>query len=81
MSAVIGQSYNSYTPIQIARYTCMLANGGKSVDVSLIKSILDSDGNKVSKEEYEKKVNEKLGISNIPEVEDLNIKKKTWMLY
>ena len=76
LSAVIGQSYNSYTPIQIARYTCMLANGGKSVDVSLIKSILDSDGNKVSKEEYEKKVNEKLRISNIPEVEDLNIKKE-----
>ena len=76
LSAVIGQSYNDYTPIQIARYACMLANGGKSVDVTLIKSITDADGNKVSKEEYEKKVNEKLGLNDIPEVEDLNIKKE-----
>lgn len=55
LSAVIGQSYNSYTPIQIARYTSMLANGGKSVDVTLIKSIIDSDGNKVPKDENEKR--------------------------
>ena len=78
LSAVIGQSYNDYTPIQIARYACMLANGGKSVDVTLIKSITDADGNKVSKEEYEKKVNEKLGLNDIPEIEDLNIKKENW---
>ena len=76
LSAVIGQSYNSYTPIQIARYTSMLANGGKSVDVTLIKSIIDSDGNKVPKDENEKKINEKLGITDVPEVKDLNIKKE-----
>ena len=76
LSAVIGQSYNSYTPIQIARYTSMLANGGKSVDVTLIKSIIDSDGNKVPKDENEKKINEKLGITDVPKVKDLNIKKE-----
>ncbi len=76
LSAVIGQSYNSYTPIQIARYTSMIANGGKTVDVSLIKSIIDSDGNKVPKKEYEQKVNEKLGITNIQKIDDLNIKKE-----
>lgn len=76
LSAVIGQSYNDYTPIQIARYVSMLANGGKSVDVTLIKSITDADGNKISKDEYEKKIKEKLGIEDIPEVKDLNIKKE-----
>lgn len=76
LSAVIGQSYNSYTPIQIARYTSMLANGGKTVHVSLIKSIIDSEGNKVPKEEYEQQVNEKLGITNTQKIGDINIKKE-----
>ena len=76
LSAAIGQSYNSYTPIQIARYICMLANGGKSVDVSVIKSITDADGNSVSKEEIEQKVNEKLGIDNSCNLEDLNLKQE-----
>lgn len=76
LSAVIGQSYNNYTPIQIARYVSMLANGGKSVDVTLIKSITDTNENKIPKEEYESKINEKLGITNIQKVEDLNIKKE-----
>lgn len=77
LSAVIGQSYNSYTPIQMARYISMIANGGKKVDVTLIKSITDINGNQIPKEEYEEKINEKLGISNIEEVEDLNIKKES----
>ncbi len=76
LSAVIGQSYNNYTPIQVARYVSMIANGGKSVDVTLIKSITDENGNKIPKEQYETKINEKLGITNIPKVEDLNIKKE-----
>lgn len=77
LSAVIGQSYNSYTPIQMARYISMLANGGKSVDVTLIKSIVDDDNNAVPKEEYEKVVNEKLGITENTNVKDLNLKKQT----
>ena len=76
LSAVIGQSYNDYTPIQIARYTSMLANGGKAVDVTLIKSIIDANGNKVKKEEYEKSINKKLGLKDIQKVGDLNIKKE-----
>lgn len=77
LSAAIGQSYNSYTPIQMARYICMIANGGKAVDVSIIKSITDSNGNSISKDEIEQKVNKKLGIDNSCDVEDLNIKKET----
>lgn len=77
LSAAIGQSYNSYTPIQMARYICMIANGGKAVDVSVIKSITDADGNSIPKEEIEEKVNAKLGIDNSSNVEDLDIKQET----
>ncbi len=77
LSAAIGQSYNSYTPIQMARYICMIANGGKSVDVSVIKSITDANGNMIPKNEIEEKVNQKLGIDNSTKTEDLNIKKET----
>jgi penicillin-binding protein 2 len=78
LSASIGQSYNSYTPIQMARYICMIANGGKAVDVSVIKAITDSDGNNIPKEEINKKVNEKLGISEeVCKVEDLKLKTET----
>lgn len=76
LSAAIGQSYNSYTPIQIARYTSMLANGGKSVDVTLIKSIIDSNGNKIPKEEYEQEINKKLCINDLENIKDLDISKE-----
>lgn len=76
LSAVIGQSYNSYTPIQMARYISMIANGGKKVDVTLIKSITNINGNQIPREEYEQKISEKLGINNIETVEDLNIKEE-----
>ncbi len=77
LSAVIGQSYNSYTPIQMARYISMLANGGKQVDVTLIKSITDANGNQISKQEIEQKVNEKLGIDSSTKLEDLNLSQGT----
>lgn len=78
LSAAIGQSYNSYTPIQMARYICMIANGGKAVDVSVIKAITDTNGNSISKEEINKKVNEKLGIQEEEtRVEDLKLKADT----
>ena len=72
LSASIGQSYNEFTPIQMARYISMIANGGKNVDVSIIKSIINSDGSEVSKDEIETFVDEKLGTSNELE-EDLDI--------
>ena len=56
----------------------MIANGGKAVDVSVIKAITDSDGNNIPKEEINKKVNEKLGISDEDSrVEDLKLKTET----
>lgn len=74
LSAAIGQSYNSYTPIQMAKYISMLANGGEPIDVTIVKSINDVNGNQVSKEDITKFVNAKLGLTK-EKKENLNIKK------
>lgn len=49
LSAVIGQAENNFTPLQMARYIAMLANGGKSVNVSIIKDIVDANGASIRK--------------------------------
>ena len=64
LSAAIGQSYNNFTPIQMARYISMIANNGKNVDVSIVKSIIRSDGTEVSDEEIDNYVKEKIGTEN-----------------
>lgn len=43
----IGQGTHNYTTTQLARYTTMLANHGKSYDLSLVYKITDPDGNLV----------------------------------
>ena len=73
LSAAIGQSYNNFTPIQMAKYVSMLANGGKKLDITLVKTIINSDGTQMSKEEIERYVNKKLKLLNEDEDEDLNI--------
>ena len=74
LSAAIGQSYNNFTPIQMAKYISMLVNGGNPVDVSIIKTIKRNNGEEVSRQEIDAFTNEKLGME--PEnVEKLNIKK------
>ena len=75
LSAVIGQSYNSFTPLQMARYVSMIANGGKNVDTTLIKSIIRADGTEVSKEEIENYTKETIGTENEVK-EDLNVSKE-----
>lgn len=62
LSAAIGQSYNNFTPIQMAKYISMLTNGGNPIDVTIIKDIVKSDGTKVSREEINQYVNEKLNL-------------------
>ena len=62
-SAAIGQSYNNYSPLQMARYVSMIANGGNYVQPTLIKEIKDIEGNRVSNKEVEDYVNELLGIN------------------
>lgn len=62
ISAAIGQSYNTFTPLQMAKYVAMVANRGKKLDVTIVKSIINPDGSEVPKDEYEKYVNERLGL-------------------
>lgn len=75
LSASIGQTYNSFSPLQMAKYVSMLANGGKNIDVTLIKTIMKADGIEVSKEEINNYTNEKLGLKN-EVIEDLNVDSK-----
>ena len=75
LSAAIGQSYNSFSPLQMARYVSVLANGGKSIDVTLVKSIINADGTEVSKDEINAYVNNRLGLEEYKE-EDLDISSK-----
>ena len=72
LSAVIGQAENNFTPIQIAKYIAMLSNGGKKINVSVIKDIINADDSKVDKEEISKYVAQKLGLEET-EQEDLEI--------
>ncbi len=72
LSAAIGQSYNDFTPVQMARYLSILTNGGKRVDPTLIKSVINADGSEVSKEEISEYVYKKLGITK-EQVEDVQI--------
>ena len=71
LSAAIGQSYNTFTPLQMAKYVAMVANGGKKIDVTIVKSIINADGSEMPRNEYEGYVNEKLGLQQ-ENTEELN---------
>ena len=62
LNASIGQGDNEFSTLQMAKYISVLANGGKKVDVSIIRTIRNADGSEVSKEEINKFVNHKLKI-------------------
>ena len=64
LNAAIGQGDNNFTPMQIAKYISSIANGGTVVKPTIVKSILNSDGTEVSREELEKYTNEKVGYQN-----------------
>ena len=73
LNAAIGQGDNEFSPLQMAEYISMLANGGKKIDVSVVKTIRNADGSEVSKDEINKFVSEKLGLEE-DTIGDLNIK-------
>lgn len=75
-SAAIGQTDNNFSPIQMARYISILANGGNYVTPTLIKEVKDLNGDVVPKEEVRKSVNRLLGIST-EAVSDLTISQKS----
>lgn len=68
-----GQSENDFSPLQMARYISILANGGNRIDLSIIKSVIKADGTEVPKAEIEEFVNKKLGITQSNnEIEGIN---------
>lgn len=74
--AAIGQGLNSFTPLQMAKYIAMIANGGKKIDVSIVKSVTQSNGTQVSQTEIDEFIKEKLGLEDDTS-EDLNISEET----
>ena len=73
INAAIGQGYNKFTPLQMTKYISMIANGGKNIDVSIIKTIQNPDGTEVSKEEINEFVNKKLGLTDNTQSEDITL--------
>lgn len=73
LSSAIGQSYNSYTPLQMCYYLATLANKGDKKEVTIIKDVIDSAGNVLAREEIQKSINEKLGITE-QDLSKINIK-------
>lgn len=72
LQAAIGQNDNSFSPVQMARYISILANGGNRIDPTIVRTVRRSDGSEVSREEIESFVNQKLGVEE-EQVEDIDI--------
>lgn len=76
LSAAIGQSYNSFTPIQMAYYIATLANGGVKNEVTILKEVISSDGEEIKRDEVLEIVDNKIGNTKV-EIGDLGISKET----
>lgn len=64
LSAAIGQSSNSYTPVQMANYISAIANGGRLNKVSVIKEVKSvSNISSMTRDEIEKYANEYTGAN------------------
>jgi len=74
LSAAIGQSYNSYTPVQLANYIATLSNGGKLNRVSLIKDISNNQGKSISQDELLQYIEDYTGVKF--EETDVNLKQE-----
>lgn len=76
LSAVIGQSYNSFTPIQMAYYIATLANGGVKNELTILKNVINAEGDTVSGDHVDDIVDKKIN-KEPQEYGDLNISKDT----
>ncbi|MBQ9012190.1 MAG: penicillin-binding protein 2 [Bacilli bacterium] len=64
LSAAIGQSGSSYTPIQLVNYISTIANGGKLNKVTVIKSVEDEvDDSSLSRDEINRHASEYTGVT------------------
>ena len=75
-SASIGQGVDTGTPVQMAKYISMIANGGHPIDLTLVKSVIRSNGTQVSQTELDEYEAKKLGRT-IDKTEDKNISQET----
>lgn len=74
LQTAIGQQ-STFSPLQIAKYIAMVANGGNKVNPTIIKNILNSDGTEESKSQIRQYVNNKLKLGN-EQTEDIKISKE-----
>ena len=74
--AAIGQGYNNFTPVQMAKYISMVANGGHKIDLKVVKNIMNSDGTQAPESEIREFVNKKLGLPN-DDTQELQISPET----
>jgi penicillin-binding protein 2 len=63
LSASIGQGNNIFTPLQMCKYIAMIANGGKNIDVSIVKNIINSDGTTEQESVVDEFVKNELGLT------------------
>ena len=75
LNAAIGQGDNSFSPLQIAKYIAMVANGGNKINPTIIKTIMNADETEESSSQIRKFVNNKLGLSS-DKGEDVKISKE-----
>ena len=76
LSAAIGQSYNNFSPLQMAKYVSIIANNGEYVTPTIIKNMKDAEGNEVDKTEIRNYINEYLGVSDKRNT-DVKVSKET----
>lgn len=76
LSTGIGQSYNSFTPIQMAYYIATLANGGIKNDLTILRDVVDSSGKDVSTNNVNAIVDKKIDKPDI-NLGNLGISKET----
>ena len=70
VSAAIGQGNNTFTPVQMAKYISMIANGGNNLDVTIVKDVMNSDGTNETREAIENFVNTELGLTDTSSIND-----------
>lgn len=75
-SSSIGQGLNTFTPVQMAKYISMIANGGHPIDLTVVKSVINANGSQVSKEELDSYLNKKIN-REVVVTEDRNVSEST----
>jgi len=73
LQTAIGQQ-SIFSPLQIAKYTAIVANGGKKINPTIVKNVLNADGTEESKKQIKKYVKQKLNLEN--ESSDIKLSKE-----